>query len=72
MDFKQAKRNKKWDSWVAIILLFSFLLGYCPYEWLKKITNGFNETPVVDGGNLIGVGGFSKVYLGKLTLQFET
>ena len=35
MDFKQAKRNKKWDSWVTIILLFSFLL--CANFIISKI-----------------------------------
>ena len=27
MDFKQAKRNRKFDSWLLVLLLFSFAIG---------------------------------------------
>lgn len=42
MDFKQAKRNKKWDSWVTIILLFSFLL--CTNFIISKIDYNLDLT----------------------------
>ena len=35
MDFKQAKRNKKWDSWITIFLLTSLLL--CANFFISKI-----------------------------------
>jgi hypothetical protein len=38
MDFKKAKRNKKWDSWITIILLTLLLL--CTFFFISK----FNYT----------------------------
>lgn len=37
-----------------------------PFELVEKATNGFNETAVKDKGNLLGRGGFGKVFLARM------
>ncbi len=47
-------------------LVVSGKLHCFKYAELMQLTNGFNSTPIQNRGNLIGRGGFAKVYLGKL------
>ena len=35
------------------------------YDELEKFTEKFDEEPLDDGGRLLGVGGYGKVFFGK-------
>lgn len=40
-----------------------------PFDLVQQATNGFNETAVKDNGNLLGRGGFGKVFLARMPID---
>ncbi|KAK7090371.1 interleukin-1 receptor-associated kinase 4-like [Littorina saxatilis] len=61
-------REDSEDGWIG---LKDIEIQTIEYAMLSGVTNDFNTEPLEKGGNLVGAGGFGKVFLGKFRNGFK-